>query len=143
MSALLADTESFSRLFPVAHSQCLRVIALNKRDYKGSTLYSADELAALCGSDCSTEDAVKAQEAFWGDRGREIALFLMRLTKKENIPKMNKEGNKGGIVLLAWSLGSLTTLAFLANLRTYSTKAREILSSHLCAFLIYGKPAIP
>lgn len=73
------------------------------------------------------------------DRGREIALFLMRLIEKENIPKMSKEGNEGGIVLLGWSLGALTTLAFLADLSTYPGEAREILSSHLRAFLIYGE----
>lgn len=86
------------------------------------------------------DDAEATQEAFLSDRGLEIAYFLVRLIKEKAIPKIDKGGGEsGGIVLLGWSLGAITTLAFLANMWSYPSEIQETLKSYLRAFLVYGK----
>lgn len=135
---VITATENFARLFPLANERNLRIIALNRRDYKGSTLYSPEELSALPSLRTGGKDAEKAQAGFLTDRGFEIARFLARMIKDKDIPKISDNGVHGGIVLVGWSLGAITTLAFLANMSTYPYEIRELLSSHLRALLVYG-----
>ena len=127
--------EIFKRLFPLAKQHKLRIVALNRRDYDGSSLFSPAELRVLNGPDSL------AHADFLNARGSEIANFLAWLVNKENMQLISvHDDNKqsGGVVVLGWSAGNITTVAFLANMDTYPDPVRSVLDSHIRAQFIYG-----
>lgn len=95
-----------------AHAHNFRVIALNRRDYVGSTQFSQEELNIV-----NSKDPNELRE-FLKDRGCEILLFLNWVVEHKAVP-CAREGGKGGIALLGWSLGNVTTLSMLAFLKEY------------------------
>ena len=130
---------NFSRLLPLATKYNLRVIALNRRDYVGSTLFSSSEL-----EDLYSNDEAKHKE-FLRDRGLEIARFLVWVIENCNIhPRATavsdgKPRAYGGISVLGWSLGNITTIEFLSNLKTYPQEVIDKLQPYISTFFIYGK----
>ena len=110
----------------------MRVIALNRRDYVGSTPFSEVELSMIRMND------VKNLRAFLKDRGREILLFLIWLIEHKGIPRA-KEGGGGGLALLGWSLGNVTTLVMLAFLGEYEEELVRKVQPWLTSFIIYGE----
>lgn len=75
---------------------------------------------------------------FLRDRGLEIARFLVWVIRELQIPPISQSGDEGGLALLGWSLGNITTLAFLSNLRTYPRDIVETLEPYLRTFVMYG-----
>lgn len=127
--------EIFSRLLPLAQSHNLRVIAFNRRDYAGSTPFSSAELAAITRADGSEHvDFLRA-------RGLEVARFLLWVIREKKIPQASADadGARGGLALLGWSLGNVTTMAFLRHLRSFPSDIVDALAPYLRTFFIYGK----
>ena len=125
--------ENFSRLLPLAQKYNLRIIAPNRRDYIGSTLFSEDELSVLNGNNDL------AHKAFLRDRGLEIAHFLKWIIDEMKIPLASEDGKAGGLALMGWSLGNTTTVAFLRYLKTYPSELVTALEPYIRTFFIYGK----
>ncbi|KLO10048.1 alpha/beta-hydrolase [Schizopora paradoxa] len=132
---------SFARLLPKAAEHNLRVIALNRRDYAGSSPFSSNELAAI------DRGEPESQDEFFKKRGLEIAEFLVWVTEELGIPKARstvspggKSQPKGGLCLLGWSLGTNTALAFLAHLSSYPSTVREKLQGYLRTLVLYDPP---
>ncbi|EJD07796.1 uncharacterized protein FOMMEDRAFT_150347 [Fomitiporia mediterranea MF3/22] len=123
--------QTFTRLFAPASQRNLRIIALNRRDYVGSTPFSKSEIAQL-----DTTDEPKHQQ-FLYDRGREIAYFLLWVINELKIPPARNDGKSGGLALLGWSLGNITSFAFLANLARYPMEVVETLDAYLRHFFVY------
>ena len=71
-------------------------------------------------------------------RGLELARFLVWVIKDQKIPPASEDGKTGGLALLGWSLGNITTMAFLGNLKSYPEDIVETLEPYLRTFLIYG-----
>ncbi|KAH8114769.1 Alpha/Beta hydrolase protein [Phellopilus nigrolimitatus] len=126
---------NFARLLPLAHKHDLRIIALNRRDYAGSTPFSDTELDVLNGKD------VRAHRDFLRQRGLEIAHFLVWVISENNIPRISG-GTSGGLALLGWSLGNVTTLSFLTHLDSYPREIIAALEPYLKTFFIYDVPNI-
>ena len=124
--------ENFYRLLPFAQKHNLRIVAPNRRDYIGSTLFSEEELSALNGND----DV--AHRAFLRDRGLEVAYFLKWIIDEMKIPQASEDGKAGGLALMGWSLGNTTTTAFLGHLQTYPPELVKALEPYLRTFFIYG-----
>ncbi|KAH8114764.1 hypothetical protein DFH11DRAFT_1508701 [Phellopilus nigrolimitatus] len=120
---------NFSRLLPLAHKHDLRIIAPNRRDYAGSTPFSDIELDVLNGKDDH------AHMDFLQKRGLEIARFLVWIISEKKIPQSN--GTSGGLALLGWSLGNVTTLSFLAHLGSYPQEIIATLEPYLRTFCLY------
>ena len=125
-------SEIFSKLFPAAQTHNLRIIALNRRDYVGSTPYSPAELSVLTAGD-------DEHFAFLHARGLEIARFLVYVVKELKIPPVSADKKEGGLAVLGWSLGNVTTLAFLSYLKTYPSEVIQALNSYLRSFFLFGK----
>ncbi|EJD04688.1 uncharacterized protein FOMMEDRAFT_27031 [Fomitiporia mediterranea MF3/22] len=127
--------QNFSRLLPIAKDHNLRIIALNRRDYVGSTPFSSAELEALNNSD------VEAQVAFLKARGLEIARFLVWVITEKKIPTASADGKEGGLAVLGWSMGNLTTMAFMRHLNAYPRDLVESIRPYLRALYIYENGA--
>ncbi|EJD05405.1 uncharacterized protein FOMMEDRAFT_79656 [Fomitiporia mediterranea MF3/22] len=124
----------FSRLLPLAQQNDLRLIALNQRDYVNSTPFADAELDIL-----SSNDEV-AHMNFFRARGLEYARFLCWVIKELNIPRLDPAESSGGLAFLGWSLGNLTTIAFLAYLDSCPPEIIQTLKPYLKSFFIYGAP---
>lgn len=120
----------FSRLFPLAANYKLRIIALNRRDYVGSTPFSKTELDDL---HC---DDVDRLNAFMRMRGLEIACFLVWAIRELELPLKDSFGNPS-VTLVGWSLGNITTIAFLRHVASYPPEIIQILEQYLGNFYIY------
>ena len=129
-------TETFIRLLPLAPQYNLRIIAINRREYTDSTPLNEDDLSLLFSSDA--ED----HKQFLRSRGLEIARFLAWVISELRIPAVNPQGEEasgGGLALLGWSLGSITTLAFLRHLPSFPKDLVDKLAPYLKTFIMYGK----
>ncbi|KAI5117179.1 hypothetical protein M0805_008158 [Coniferiporia weirii] len=123
--------QNFSRLLPLAQKYNVRVIALNRRDYIGSTPFSQTELESIFGTDRNTH------VEFLRARGLEIARFLVWVISEKMIPRASADGLTGGLALMGWSLGNLTAMAFLRHLGTFPSDIINTLEPYLKTFFIY------
>ena len=125
--------ETFSRLLPLAKNRKLRVIAPNRRDYSGSTLFTEKELDQLKSTD------KHANLMFFRNRGLELAKFIAWAVKNLGLPrKVPEAGGHGGISVMGWSLGNATTMAFLSFFPTYPKEVRDVIRPLLRTFFVYG-----
>lgn len=122
---------NFNRVLARAHAHNMRVIAMNRRDYIGSSLFSQPELDVIKSRD---PDVLRPSLK---ERGLELLRFLVWVIDNKGIPRA-KEGGGGGLALLGWSLGNVTTLAFLAFLGDFERSLVERSRPWLTTFFIYG-----
>ncbi|KAH9937696.1 uncharacterized protein B0H18DRAFT_1206488 [Fomitopsis serialis] len=96
-------------LFPFAARCNMRLVALNARDYRGSSSFNDSELAALESPDLQSQRSVVRA------CGRELAAFLVWFIEHEKLPPLsgsteNGAGRRGGISVLGWLFGSASSL---------------------------------
>ncbi|EPT04329.1 hypothetical protein FOMPIDRAFT_44288 [Fomitopsis schrenkii] len=128
----------YRHLFPHAAKYGLRLVALNLREYRGSTPYSPSDLAALGSGD------MRQQLSMLQARGLEIATFLVSFIRKENIPPPSNpddynQTRGGGLSVLGWSWGNSITIAFLAQAAKLPDSERHLLDAYLRGFILYGQ----
>ncbi|KAI0774678.1 Alpha/Beta hydrolase protein [Trametes elegans] len=107
---------NFKKLLPLAKQFNARVVAVNRRDYPGSDPYTPDELATLgriAQAPPGDADAAAGICAFYRDRARDLYDFLVDFVRREKIPRA--AGNKGGLIVSGWSLGTTLITALLAH----------------------------
>ena len=116
----------FKRILPLASSHSLRVICLSRREYEGSTPYSADELKTIHqGSDTERAD-------FLHNEGKLIALFVDGLIQSLSLPE------KGGVTVIGWSLGNLFTISMRASIDDLPDDTKQRLKAYTRGFIIFG-----
>jgi pimeloyl-ACP methyl ester carboxylesterase len=116
----------FKRILPLASSHSLRVICLSRREYEGSTPYSADELKTIHhGSDAKRAD-------FLHNEGILIALFVDGLIQSLSLPKA------GGVIVAGWSLGNIFTIAMRTSINDLPDNAKQRLKAYTRGFIIFG-----
>ena len=101
------QTGNFTKVLQHASNVGFRFIAVNRRGYPGSTPFTEDELAIGHSSDLAS------QSSFLRARGLEIGELLVYLIDTLALPPIIDEGHGGGISVMGWSLGNITTMAFL------------------------------
>ncbi|PCH43848.1 alpha/beta-hydrolase [Wolfiporia cocos MD-104 SS10] len=131
----------YSRLFPYAAKHNLRLVAVNLRDYPGSTPHTPEELATLRGTD---QDA---KASLVTSCGLQIAAFVAWIINKEGLPPFspsNESGSpSGGVAVLGWSWGNCITISFFAHIRDAPEDTRAVLESHMRAFIIFDALEYP
>ncbi|KAI0755806.1 hypothetical protein C8Q74DRAFT_1305448 [Fomes fomentarius] len=139
-------SEIFTPLIARAPQHNARIVLLNRRDYRGATPYAPDELAVLQAATVA-EDTHHLQatlRAFMAARAREVYDFLGWFVGEHHIPPAcpNSENAKeGGIVLAAWSFGTVLTTALLANIATFPASARGVeLRKYVRRIIFYDPP---
>ena len=110
----------------IASSHSLRVICLSRREYEGSTPYSADELKTIHhGSEADRADFIHNQGIF-------MALFVDGLIQSLSLPE------KGGVTVAGWSLGNIFTLAMRASIDDLPDNTRQRLKAYTRGFIVFG-----
>ncbi|KAJ7087054.1 hypothetical protein C8R43DRAFT_908925, partial [Mycena crocata] len=113
-----------------AHQNNLRVIIWNRRDYRGSTKYSDEELADLNAGRKVFQDRLSLQ----------IAWFFEHFIKHENIPKVGPDRKSGGFILLGWSFGNATALALLSDPAVIPKPLYESIEPYVMSLVLYDPP---
>ncbi|EKM52062.1 uncharacterized protein PHACADRAFT_212658 [Phanerochaete carnosa HHB-10118-sp] len=127
----------FERMFPHASKYGLRLIAMNMRDYTGSTPYTLDELSEFTRSD------IEVQASALRNFGREFACFLVYVCQSLGIPATTTHEGKmrGGLAFLTWSLGNLALLSFFGDPRTLDSEQKTVLQPYLRTVFAYDPPS--
>ncbi|KAI0092161.1 hypothetical protein BDY19DRAFT_990897 [Irpex rosettiformis] len=129
----------FRVLFPYAAAHNLRLIAINQREYPGSSPLSEAQLALFHSTD--EED----QESVVVDCSRDLAHFVAWVVKHEHTPAPGKtaSGKKtGGIGMWGWSAGCATLFGMLANLHSFDEALRNTLEENVTTLVIYDPPSV-
>jgi len=126
----------FNRVQQLAKDTKLRIVAINRRQYAGSTPISDAEAALLVsGSDEQKAEVLAA-------RGVELALFIVALVKQESIPPISTDREGGGVALLGWSSGNVATLAMVANTEKLPSDMKTCLATYMRALILQEPPSL-
>lgn len=120
--------DTFHKLFSLAAASNVRVVALNRRDYAGSTKYTDDNLKDLNAGD----------KAFMERLGLEVAHFLLWFAEKHNIPKISADRKSGGFAVMGWSMGNATPMALLGYPDVVGKQNYEKLEPYFRKLVLYG-----
>ena len=125
----------FQRLVPYAATHGLRLVRVNMRDYRGSSKFTEEELAAITDGDADSQAAV------FKDMGLQVAAFLEHFSKKHAIPRITESNGKarGGIVLLAWSMGCIFATSMLGHALSLPESTKESLDQYLRTVILHGE----
>ena len=133
----------------------MRLVTMDRRGYAGSTPFSEEEtslidpLLSVTSSEDETPSATSRSNrvvsghytTFLQQRGAEMARFLAWFIEKENVPPRSKGAGRaiGGISLLGYSLGNITTLSMLAFASTLDPGLMKKLEPYLRKVIMFGK----
>lgn len=110
----------------------MRFVAVNRRDYPGSTPLSADEIGVLnSGTDDQKADFLKA-------RGVEFATFVDLFAEKNSLPPISADGSTGGFAILGWSLGCSFALASVAAIDALPAPAQARWKDGMRSLILQG-----
>ncbi|KAK7453506.1 hypothetical protein VKT23_011783 [Stygiomarasmius scandens] len=122
----------FKRIIPVAHARSYRMIAINRREYPGSTPYTEEELKIFAeGPDDATRTKLLMTE------GSNLALLLDGLIQSLSLPLA------GGVAVVGWSLGNLYALLLLASITSLPQDTKERLGKFVNRAILWDPPIHP
>lgn len=127
----------YRRILKHATNHDLRLVAVNLRDYPGSSRFTASELDPLGKSD------KESQALLYKARGHELASFLIWFIRNEKIPPLITEEGKatGGLSLLSWSWGTTMTISMLAHAESLPLEFQELLDKYWRSHIAFDTPA--
>ncbi|TFK25434.1 hypothetical protein FA15DRAFT_617744 [Coprinopsis marcescibilis] len=111
----------------------LRLVAINRRDYPGSTPLSIDPSQITGASD-------DEKAGYLRDRGLEILRFVDLFIQANNLPQVSEDRKSGGVAILGWALGAGVTFAALAH-ASLDKEVSERLSRYVRAHILLDPPA--
>ncbi|KAJ3555733.1 hypothetical protein NM688_g2410 [Phlebia brevispora] len=123
----------FRPLLPLAQKNRLRFIFVNMRDYPGSSGFSEEELEALGSADPDIQAGATR------NLGQDIAICLEFLVRTLEIPAITEtQGRRnGGIALVGWSMGNMSTLAMLGKAQDLPEETIQFLQAYLRTVVLY------
>ncbi|KAF8629752.1 hypothetical protein AX15_003292 [Amanita polypyramis BW_CC] len=120
----------FKRAQTAALKKGVRFVAINRRNYPGSTPFNEEQINVILNGSKEQKDALVQ------DSGHEIGLFIHKFAEKTNIPPISADGKTGGIVLLAWSAGTSAATAAIAHADTLPSNVRSHLSLYIRSLIL-------
>ncbi|OSD07675.1 hypothetical protein PYCCODRAFT_1357773 [Trametes coccinea BRFM310] len=126
----------FEKVMSLAKSANIRFVAINRRDFPGSTPFTPEDMKILA----SGTDDEKA--AFVKARGLEFASFVDQFVVRNNIPPISNGGKYGGFALVGWSFGNSVTLSAVANVDSLDAPVRARWASRMRALVLHEPPTV-
>ncbi|KAJ3913686.1 hypothetical protein F5877DRAFT_83554 [Lentinula edodes] len=124
------NSGTFGRLPDIGFKHQMRIVLITRRDYRGSSPYTNEDLALL--------NAGKQQ--FLEDIGKELAHFLAWFAEHHNLPKPSSGHQSGGIALMGWSMGNHVIMSLLGQPHAIEKESYMVLSTYLRHILVYDPP---
>lgn len=100
----------------------------NRRDHRGSSPFTETEL----------EELKHGKQSFLDDIGKSLYDFLSHLIETERIPKISSDRQSGGIVILGWSAGVISSLTLLQNPDLLDSKDYTVLQEYIRDLIFEG-----
>ncbi|KAH9857419.1 hypothetical protein C2E23DRAFT_686199, partial [Lenzites betulinus] len=132
---------NFKKLLPLGQQFNTRVVVINRRDYPGSEEYTPSEKAHLVHLASNSPETTQGVVDFMRERAREVYDFLVDFVQRERIPQAVRNGNKGGLIISGWSLGSAYMTALLANVRLFP-EGEVQLSKYMRRMVMYDASSV-
>jgi len=128
-SAFTANT--FSKVHAHAHERNIRTVAVKRRGYAPTSVYTDKEL----------EDIAVGSRSFLDRIGLHIAEFIAYFIKQNKIPKATTK-DSGGVVVLGWSMGCASALSLFSDTvqGTFSPGLYDELKSYIRQLILYDPP---
>jgi len=98
-----------------------RVIAVQRRDYPGSSAYTDAELEDLRNGSKATIDG-------WAIS---VAHLVNYFANNLSIPKVSEDRKSGGIALVGWSMASVTVMALLSDMEVIPKELHPVLETYV------------
>lgn len=121
--------DTFDKVHELAAPRNLRTIAVQRREYPGSTPYTNQEL----------DDMIHGRQALMDDTAVLMAQFIQYLARDLKVPKITDGRLDSGIALLGWSVAAGTALAPLSDPDLLSQDLKKTLDDYLRQVIIFGK----
>ncbi|KAG6918723.1 hypothetical protein DXG01_012208 [Tephrocybe rancida] len=119
----------FQRLENLAGSRQLRTIALNRREYPGTSPYTIAERRVICnGSSIERADVMQQQ-------GVLISLAVDTIIQQLSLPT--------GVAIAGWSLGSAFLVSMIASVNALPEDLRLRLKNHVKSFILLDPATYP
>ncbi|KAK1230875.1 hypothetical protein PQX77_006021 [Marasmius sp. AFHP31] len=123
---------TFDTLFDHAHQHDVRIVSLNRREYPGSTPYSRSEL----------EELHEGRKLFLDRLALHLARFLKAFVEEQEIPPISNDRKRGGIVIVGWSMGCVTSMTLLSSPDVLFEGLYNLLERYLKGLVLYDPPEI-
>ncbi|KZT28994.1 hypothetical protein NEOLEDRAFT_689420 [Neolentinus lepideus HHB14362 ss-1] len=124
------NSHSFHKLLPLAAPLNLRLVIVNRREYRGSSRYTNEEITHL----------QAGRKLFLERIGLHVAEFLHYYAETYDIPKISDDRRRGGFALLGWSIGVATVLALLGHPDAIPKEYYGRLEPYLRTVVLYDPP---
>ncbi|KAJ8086079.1 hypothetical protein PM082_004898 [Marasmius tenuissimus] len=122
----------FEKMLSIAPSKGVRLVAVQRRPFPGSTPFTPQELnVTLTGGSSDQERAAYAEA-----RGHELANFIDRFIQKFKLPAIGANG-QGGSVIWGWSVGALLPVWTIGNAKTLPADVKTRLGANVRSLIIY------
>ncbi|KAG5340715.1 hypothetical protein C0989_000595 [Termitomyces sp. Mn162] len=119
----------FQRLANFAGSRQLRTIAINRREYPGTTPYTEDERRVVI------EGSFEERKSFLQEQGSLIALAVDGLIQQLSLP--------GQVTMVGWSLGTALLLSVYCSISRLSDGVQQRLKKYVKTFVLLETATYP
>lgn len=126
---LIHGADTFHRLLPLVGTHNIRLVILNRRDYRGTSEHTDKEV----------DDALHGRRAFLEVLALDVAHFLAWTIDNLGVTKISEDGKLGGLAIMGWSMGSATTLSVLGNPAVIPLDVVAKLEPYFRKLVIYGE----
>ncbi|KAH8828743.1 hypothetical protein DL96DRAFT_1789373 [Flagelloscypha sp. PMI_526] len=125
---LIFNSYVWKKMVPLASSQNIRLVCINRRGYGKTTPLPKDQYPAP-DKDCAGVVV---------SIGLDILEFIHAFSQKEQLPLTYEHT---GFILLSWSLGNMTSLSAVANIVNASEEIKATMT-HLKGLIIHEAPQV-
>ncbi|KAF8161114.1 hypothetical protein B0H34DRAFT_653831 [Crassisporium funariophilum] len=122
----------FEKLHRLAWKRNMRTVALQRREYPGSTRYTDIEL----------DDLRNGRKAFTDGLAHLVASFVHYFVETQDIPQMSADGRSGGVAIVGWSLGTVTAMSLFADPEVIPSDLYTVLERYIKDLILYDPPYI-
>ncbi len=126
---LMTIPDGFEQLLPLAPKFNFRLVALQRKDYSGSSRYTAAELATL----------TRNTRVFFESAGLTLAQFVHYIIQNTTVCELSEDRSKGGIAIVGWSLGVTHAMAMFTERVKREDSIYSTIAPYVSTFVVYGK----
>ncbi|KAL1748330.1 hypothetical protein HDZ31DRAFT_30044 [Schizophyllum fasciatum] len=119
------NANAFERVIRLAPTRGVRIVAVNRRNYAGSTPYTPEEASVFA------KGSPEQRRALMLDEGARLAGFVAAFTRR-----LCPQGERS-VHIVAWSLGNAYLLAMLAAVGQLDVDDRQALRRNLGTAMLY------
>ncbi|KAJ8507960.1 hypothetical protein ONZ45_g9717 [Pleurotus djamor] len=126
------NSHSFEKVHGFSVSRNCRTVALNRRDYGGSTAYSVSEL----------DDLTHGRPKFLHTAAITMAHFVACFVQENHLPLPSQTRTTGGVVVVGWSSGALPGMLWLEGTSGIPPMTCNILHRYVTRLVLFDPPFI-